>query len=104
VQIYISHDAPSISSTDQNIQEISGKLQMRALPNPSRNYFTLALKGSRTEQANLRITDMLGRVVEVRKGIAANGALRIGDNYRAGTYIAELIQGNERVRVILIKQ
>jgi hypothetical protein len=99
-----SSAAARISSTDQNIQEISEKLQMMALPNPSRNYFTLALKGSRTETANLLITDVLGRVVEVRKGIAANGALKIGDNYRPGTYIAELIQGNERVRVMLIKQ
>jgi hypothetical protein len=104
VHIYVSHNAARISSTDQNIQEIPGKLQMMALPNPSRNYFTLSLKGSRTEQANLRIIDVWGRVVEVRKGIAANGTLKIGDNYRPGTYIAELIQGNERVRVMLIKQ
>ena len=107
VQIYVSNNitaTPPISSTDQNIQEIPGKLQIMALPNPSRHSFTLALKSSRTEQANLRIIDVWGRVVEVRKGIAVNGTLRIGANYRPGTYIAELIQGNERVRVMLIKQ
>jgi large repetitive protein len=107
VQVYVSNNpAPGarITSTEQEIREIPGKLQMMAFPNPSRNYFTLALKGSRTEQVTLRITDVWGRVVEVRKGIAANGTVRIGDNYRPGTYIAELIQGTERVRVMLIKQ
>jgi hypothetical protein len=104
VQVYVSHDGARIRSKGQNMQESPGKLQITVSPNPSRNYFTLALKGSSTEQANLRIMDVWGRVVEVRRGIAANGILRIGDNYRPGTYIAELIQGNERVRVMLIKQ
>jgi hypothetical protein len=107
VQIHVSHDSSPGARTGANHQQIletPEKLEMAAMPNPSRNYFTLVLKGSRTEQANLRILDMFGRVVEVRKVIAANGILKIGNNYRPGTYIAELIQGNESVRVMLIKQ
>jgi large repetitive protein len=108
VQVFVARTLPASGNISLpvtgNIEETPEKLQMRALPNPSRNYFTLALKGSRTEQANLRIVDMWGRVVEVRRGIAANSLLKIGDNYRPGTYIAELTQGNETVRVMLIKQ
>ncbi len=74
------------------------------MPNPSRNSFNVVLQSRRTEPVSLRVADVLGRVVEVRKGITANGTLKIGDNYRPGIYIVEVMQGKEKVVIKWVKQ
>jgi hypothetical protein len=51
----------------------------------------------------LRITDYLGRVVENRGNVPANGTLRIGHGYQAGVYFAELIQGGRKIMVRIVK-
>ena len=45
----------------------------------------------------------MGRVVEVRKGLSANGTLTLGASYRPGIYIAEVLQGKEKVVLKLMK-
>lgn len=80
-------------------------LQVRAMPNPTTHQFTLQLKGGAEEGGvELRVMDVLGRLVEARKGIASNTSLQIGANYRPGIYVVEAVQGNERVTLKLIKQ
>jgi hypothetical protein len=46
--------------------------------------------------------DVSGMIIEI-KNVASNQTLRIGDNYRTGMYLAEVIQGNERKIVKLVK-
>jgi hypothetical protein len=46
--------------------------------------------------------DISGRIIEV-KNVTANQTIRIGDSYRAGMYFAELMQGEERKIVKLVK-
>jgi len=50
----------------------------------------------------LRVMDISGRIIET-KNVTADQTIRIGDNYRAGIYLAEVIQGNERKIVKLVK-
>ncbi len=64
----------------------------------------MVLQSRRTEPVSLRVADVLGRVVEVRRGITANGTLRIGDNYRPGIYVVEVMQGKDKVVMKLVKQ
>ena len=52
----------------------------------------------------MRILDALGRIVETRSNVSANGSLRMGDRYRPGAYFIEVIQGKEKVVLKLIKQ
>jgi hypothetical protein len=40
--------------------------------------------------------DVVGRIVEIRNGIAANQPYQIGSNYRPGIYYVEIVQGAER--------
>jgi hypothetical protein len=42
-------------------------------------------------------------VVERKTGVAANGSLRLGDKYGAGTYLVELRQGSEQRFLRLLK-
>ncbi len=47
--------------------------------------------------------DLLGRIIESKANVAANGTLRIGSNYRPGIYLAEVLQGKQKVIVKLVK-
>ena len=76
---------------------------MQAYPNPTRTYFTLAIKSSKQDKVKMRVTDILGRVVEVKPDILPNSTIQFGKNYFPGTYIAEITQGKEKVEVKLIK-
>lgn len=79
-------------------------LVVRATPNPSANYFTLFIKSNSDAPVNARVIDVLGRVVETKANIAANGILRIGNGYREGIYFIEVRQGAQRHLIKLNKQ
>jgi 5-methylthioadenosine/S-adenosylhomocysteine deaminase len=81
-----------------------GKLTVTALPNPSRNYFTINTSGGSENPLQMRITDILGRNVEMQKKIASNTTFRIGNNLQPGVYFVEVMQGIERQLLKLIKQ
>jgi hypothetical protein len=80
----------------------NGKLTIVAMPNPSAKGFVLNVTGDAGLLLMLRVMDISGRIIET-KNITSNQTLRIGDNYRAGMYFAEILQGNERKIVKLVK-
>ena len=80
------------------------KLTITALPNPSRNYFTLRVQSNSEEALQLRVFDVSGRIVETRNGMAANTTLRVGNNFQAGMYLIEVTQGKQQQILKLIRQ
>jgi hypothetical protein len=88
-------------SLDEHVY--AGKLKATVMPNPSSSYFSLVLESGSTEPVSLTVTDIMGRVVERKTGVAANGSLRLGDKYGAGTYLVELRQGSEQRFLRLLK-
>ncbi|HEX3164884.1 MAG TPA: amidohydrolase family protein [Chitinophagaceae bacterium] len=80
------------------------KLTMIALPNPSRNYFTLKIQSNSKEVFQLRVLDVSGRIVETRNGMVANTTFHIGNNFQAGIYLVEITQGKQKQILKLIKQ
>jgi hypothetical protein len=82
---------------------ISDKLTVQALPNPSGNYFRLSWQGvDNAGAASVKVTDMMGRVVEQRKAVAVRNII-IGQQYQKGVYFVELRQGEQVVTLKLIK-
>jgi hypothetical protein len=77
-------------------------LSVRVLPNPSTSHFTLQLSSAKRERVTIRVMDMLGRVVETRT-VATGTNVQIGHTYRPGTYLAEVVQGAEKLTLKLIK-
>lgn len=75
-----------------------------ATPNPSQGFFTITTASSSDQALTITITDVLGRVVERKQNIAANGSLQIGHNLLAGTYFVEVAQGDQKKRLKLIRQ
>jgi hypothetical protein len=78
------------------------KLAIVAMPNPSAKGFMLNVSGDAGSQLMLSVMDISGRIIET-KNLSTNQFIRIGDNYRAGMYFAEIMQGNERKIVKLVK-
>jgi hypothetical protein len=48
--------------------------------------------------------DINGRTIEVRNNLNVGQTLRLGGDYRPGIYIIEMIQGNNRKQLKLMKQ
>ena len=78
-------------------------LQLQAYPNPANNYFTLVIQSSKQEKIQMKVSDLLGRLVEMKTDILPNTTIELGWKYFAGIYIVEIVQGNERRVVKLIK-
>jgi hypothetical protein len=77
---------------------------LMAYPNPSSMYFTLKIESPKTnEKVSLRILDLNGRPVEQRHNLNPGQLIIIGNNYKAGIYFAELLQGTERKLLKLVK-
>jgi hypothetical protein len=88
-----------------NQEQVSNteSLEVKVLPNPSRSFFTLKTKSSSNQPVSLRIFDALGRVIESRNGQPANSLVQIGHQFRPGLYYAEVIQGQQKQIVKLMK-
>jgi hypothetical protein len=78
-------------------------LEIRAYPNPTSSAFNLFINtDERAGGVTLTITDLYGRIIERRNNIAP-GAVRLGTGYIAGIYLVEVIQGNQRKLIKLVK-
>jgi hypothetical protein len=79
-------------------------LTVKAYPNPSSYYFNVTTQGgSSSEPMTLRVIDMSGRLVQVKTGITTNNTLQIGQDLAPGSYVLELLQGNNKVEQKVIK-
>jgi len=90
------------NSLNGNLTE--NKLQITALPNPTRNFFSIVLKGGNEERISIKVVDMLGRVIEIKNNIGSNKTLTLGENYKPGTYLINVIQGTNHQTQTVIKQ
>ncbi|MEJ7769939.1 MAG: malectin domain-containing carbohydrate-binding protein, partial [Chitinophagaceae bacterium] len=80
------------------------RLSVKVQPNPSKTYFTLTVLSGTDKPVRLGIYDNVGRLVEVKSGVAVNSSFQVGANYLPGTYYAEVFQGKDKLTLKLIKQ
>jgi expansin (peptidoglycan-binding protein) len=85
------------------IEDEANKLKIVSYPNPSTSYFTIVPSGSKTGSLNVRVTDVLGRVIEVKPNLPVNNKFTIGQTYSRGIYFIEIKQGNEKILMKFIK-
>ena len=78
-------------------------LEIAAMPNPSTSNFNVIIKGSNKSPVQLRVTDMFGRLVEHYESVNSNTMVVIGQRLKGGTYFVEVIQGQQRKILKLIK-
>jgi hypothetical protein len=79
-------------------------LHIYASPNPSAGAFTVQLQGANLKQpVSIRVYDISGRLLEAREHVSIGQILHLGDQYKAGTYIIEAVQGSRRMQTKVIK-
>jgi hypothetical protein len=87
-----------------NLKESSYEQSVTLFPNPAVSYFTLQIKSGSSSLATLKVVDAVGRVIEVRRGIASNSTLQIGSSYAPGVYYAQIFQNGNATTLKLLKQ
>ena len=81
----------------------ASELTVKVMPNPTPNYFNVAITGKNNTPVTVRVMDIYGRTLQLNQKIAANSTLRLGQKWTGGTYLIEVIQGDERKVVKVIK-
>lgn len=79
-------------------------LSVRTGANPARNHFDLQINGKAGMPVQVRVFDLLGRIVETKSAVQSNQTLRIGASYNPGRYVVEIVQGGERQTLRLVKE
>jgi hypothetical protein len=79
-------------------------LDVKVLNNPSYTFFSLYVYGDLNQKVSLRVIDMHGRVFDQRNNLSTKQEIRLGDSYAAGVYMVEVMQGENRKVVKLVKQ
>lgn len=79
------------------------KLSVKAFPNAFTDYINLQWTGN-GKPVTITITDLQGRLVEKRTGLASSGNIRTGYQLTPGVYFAEIVQGAEKIILKLIKK
>ncbi|MGV3530314.1 MAG: T9SS type A sorting domain-containing protein, partial [Flavisolibacter sp.] len=80
-------------------------ITLKAYPNPSSDLFNVQVTSDNTHEAiQLRVVDILGRVVEMKNNVAPNSSIQVGAGYKQGVYMVEVMQGDQRRQLKVIKQ
>ncbi len=77
--------------------------EVKVLPNPSTNNFRLLVLSYGLEPVTVRVYNVSGVLITKLDKIPRGNIITVGSEYRGGTYFAEVIQGNKRKVVKLIK-
>jgi hypothetical protein len=87
------------------IEPVTRAFQLKAFPNPSTAYFNVQVESDNVkEKINVRVMDLYGRTIEVVNNVISGQTIKLGGAYRPGIYFVEMIQGNRRQQVKLLKQ
>ncbi len=98
--------APMVQKENQGEQkdEVSAQgFKITITPNPAVGYFNLVAVSNDKDQVAVRILDISGRVLEDHGKVNSNSILRIGEKLSAGTYLVEVMKGDQRKVVKIIK-
>jgi hypothetical protein len=73
-------------------------------PNPAASYFMLQVKSDdRYTSVSVRIMDAFGRTVDMMHNVPVDRAVTFGEKFASGAYYAEVIQGESRKLIHLVK-
>ena len=92
------------SLSRNTFSELNAAFKVIAYPNPFNSAFQLDLKSISADKVEMKVYDMVGKLVEARKFDAADlKNLNVGSNYTSGIYNVILSQGKNVKTVRVIK-
>lgn len=78
-------------------------LKVTASPNPTTDQFVLRIESSSEAPVSVRMMDVSGKTLSLRSNLSSNSTVRTGSELINGIYFAEVMQGNEKRVIKLIK-
>jgi hypothetical protein len=95
---------PCSNTAARGAKPVAEVFNVKAFPNPSVDYFTILVKSDdKYTRVTVRIVDAFGRMVQMFNNVPVDQELLFGDKYASGSYYAEVIQGETRKMIPLIK-
>jgi hypothetical protein len=86
-------------------QVVTAPLIVKAFPNPTSSQFFVNIQSSNSvDPIQLRVFDLYGRTLESRQQVPAGSSVQLGETYKAGIYFIEVMQGDKKQQLKLIKQ
>ncbi|MES2794699.1 MAG: HYR domain-containing protein [Bacteroidota bacterium] len=79
------------------------ELTVRVSSNPTTNYFTLFIQSNEDSPVTLRIHNMIGKLMDNKLDVPLNKSFNVGENFNVGSYLAEILQGDKRKIIKLLK-
>jgi hypothetical protein len=95
------------TTTPLRLSEPEHKLFVQAIPNPAYNDLRVSIHSINDAELNIRICDVLGRVMLSEQRAISTPDLNINyeiDNWQAGLYLVYVTQGDERSIIKVIKR
>ena len=101
--LIVSDAARMKRSSETELDKKDNYFDVIVSSNPTNAQFRLLVETSTQEKITIQISDAQGRVVEQIQGKLSKQAIYLGNRYGSGIYFAQIIQGNNRKTVKLIK-
>ena len=102
--VRVQHDFATGLVRSIAANDLLSTFDVKVMQNPSPNFFTIAVKGdSLADKILMQVTDLSGRIVEVRNNIYTNTTINIGNRYGKGVYFVRFSQGSKHIQLKLIK-
>lgn len=77
--------------------------KVSAFPNPSHGYFNVMVQTKDNSPVEVRVIDVVGRIVFRQTNVSPNTSLHIGEKFLTGSYLIEAVQGANRQSLKLLK-
>lgn len=92
-----------INDLTNNSVSPQNTLTIKASPNPTNNQFIITTESNSKIPLNFIVFDAMGKVVETKIGIVPNGTVYIGASYHSGIYYVQIMQGENKQSITLMK-
>ncbi|HEX6192570.1 MAG TPA: T9SS type A sorting domain-containing protein, partial [Chitinophagaceae bacterium] len=98
-----------VTNAARNSEEIQQALptevfEVKVFGNPTQREFSMITETTSSLPISIKVMDVSGRIVGRQDNVRSGQLVRFGNNYKIGTYFAEIIQGDQRKVITLIKQ
>jgi hypothetical protein len=102
--IVTTPSAPLTRPVDLETENDLSTFSVTGHPNPYTNTFQLDITTQSSATVDVKVYDMIGKLIEVRNsGVAELGTMEIGDCYATGVYNVIVTQGTETRTVRMVK-
>jgi hypothetical protein len=93
----------NVSVQNNTLPVVVQPFTVKTSPNPTSGVFKLITLSDDKTPVSVRVFDISGRMIGAEQKVSPNTLLRLGESWNNGTYFAEVVQGEQRKVIKLVK-